>query len=230
VFDFTTFVSYSKVNKLARVFLYIYYFFRSVYYRGVVKTIRLLMYEPRYERRFNIKTLLIKKSDDEDNYHYQGASYYVLLELFKKISPTLKDKPFIDYGSGKGRALFCAEYCGFNQLIGVELDIELVELAKQNAKTYSQKRPGSSFTFIHQNALDYVIPTDAAVFYFFNPFSEVIMKQVAEKILESYNQNPREILVVYVNPKHKNVWEDAGFKLFLRENNSKYTEAIVYKL
>ena len=97
-----------KVNKLKTVFLYIFYFFRSVYYRGLFKTIRLLQFEGRYEKIFNIKTLQIKKSDDKDNFHYQGASYLVLLELLKKLPGELKNKIFVDYGSGKGRVLFCA--------------------------------------------------------------------------------------------------------------------------
>ncbi|MGZ3884139.1 MAG: hypothetical protein ACXVP0_11210 [Bacteroidia bacterium] len=195
-----------------------------------MKTLRLLGDEPRYEKRFNIKTLLIKKSDDQDNYHYQGASYYVLLNLLKKIPAKLKNKPFIDYGSGKGRALFCAEYCGFDKLIGVELDLELVRLSEENVKNYAMKRPESTFTMVHQNALDYEIPPDAAVFYFFNPFSAAIMKQVAAKIVESQRQHPREVLVVYVNPQHKDVWEENGFTLFLREGNRRYAEALVYRL
>lgn len=220
----------SKVNKLARVFLYIYYFFRSVYYRGLLRTIRLLAAEPRYERLFGIRTLMIKKSDDKDNYHYQGASYYVLLELFRKIPASFKDKPFVDYGSGKGRALFCAEYCGFDKLIGVELDAELVAQAGENVKSYTKKRPESNFTFVHQNALDYAIPEDAAIFYFFNPFSDVVMRQVAEKIRESHRLHPREILVIYLNPQHKDVWDEAGFKLKQREGNRRYAEALVYEL
>ncbi len=215
---------------MSSILLYIYYFFRSVYYRGPVKTIKLLLYEPRYEKLFGIKTLQIKKSEHLDNYHYQGASYMVLLDLLKKLPESTKQKPFIDFGSGKGRALFCAEYLGFNHLIGVELDKELVEEAIQNESTYSQKRKESTFSFIHQNVLDYKIPDDTEVFYFFNPFSDVVMRQVAQAILKSYEKNKRDIYIVYVNPKYKAVWEEAGFNLFLKEGNSRYTEALVYKL
>ena len=215
---------------MASILLYIYYFFRSVYYRGPVKTIKFLLYEPRYEKLFGIKTLQIKKSADKDNYHYQGAGYLVLLDVLKKLPNNLKNKPFIDFGSGKGRALFCAEYSGFNKLIGVELDLDLVNEAKQNEISYSKKRNESTFNFIHQNVLDYKIPDDVAVFFFFNPFSDAIMKQVANAILQSHQKNKRDIFIVYVNPKHKNVWEEAGFTLFLKEVNFRYTEALIYKL
>jgi predicted RNA methylase len=154
----------------------------------------------------------------------------VLLDLLKQLPLALHNKPFIDFGSGKGRALFCAEYIGFNYLTGVELDKELVDEAKANELSYTLKREGSSFEFIHQNVLDYKIPDDAQTFFLFNPFSGTIMKQVAQAILRSHEKNKREIFIVYVNPQFKSVWEENGFTLFFKEGNMLYTEALIYKL
>ncbi len=212
------------------VFLYIFYFFRSVYYRGLFKTIRLLRWEGRYEKIFNIKTLQIKKSDDKDNFHYQGASYLILLELLKKLPGELKNKIFVDYGSGKGRVLFCAEFTGFNNLLGVELDKELIDEAMQNIKTYSKKRKESKFIFVHQNALDFEIPNEAQVFFFFNPFSDNIMQKVADNILRSFRSYERDIYIVYMNPQFKEVWSHKGFETFFTDGNSRYAEAIIFRL
>jgi len=211
-------------------FLYIYYFFRSVFLRGPLLTIRLLLYENHYERLFHIHTASIKKSSHQDNFHYQGAFYKILLKLFKELPPDLRQRPFIDYGSGKGRALFCAEYSGFNRLIGVELDEELVQTSLTNLKTYSQKRPESSFEIHHINALDYKIPPDAAVFYFFNPFSDKIMKEVAKKILESFKSHKRELYIVYLNPKYKEVFYTLGFKEHRIFKSNFYTEGIIFTI
>ena len=189
----------------------------------------MLHYEGRYERFFGIKTMQIKKSDDEQNFHYQGASYMVLLELFKKLPEILKNKNFIDIGSGKGRALFCAEYSGFNNLIGVELDQELVEISNENVKLYSQKRKESHFHFTCENALTYVIPEGTSVFYFFNPFSEKIMQEVEKKISAYQIQNRSEIFIIYVNPQFKNVWINAGYETYYKEGNSRYTEALIFR-
>jgi 16S rRNA G966 N2-methylase RsmD len=189
----------------------------------------MLRYEGRYERLFGIRTMQIKKSDDTNNFHYQGASYLVLLELFKKLPEGLKNKNFIDIGSGKGRALFCAEYSGFNKLIGVELDQELVEIANENSKLYQLKRKESHFTFICENALTYVIPGGTSVFYFFNPFSEKIMQEVEKKISAFQTHNRSEVFIIYVNPQFKNVWLNAGYDTYHQEGNSRYTEALIFR-
>jgi 16S rRNA G966 N2-methylase RsmD len=189
----------------------------------------MLRYEGRYERLFGIRTMQIKKSDDAHNFHYQGASYMILLELFKKLPDTIKNKNFIDIGSGKGRALFCAEYSGFNNLIGVELDQELVEIANENVKHYLLKRNESHFTFTCENALNYVIPDETAVFYFFNPFSEKIMAEVEKKISAWQFHNSSEIFIIYVNPRFKNVWVTAGYDTYHQEGNSRYTEALIFR-
>ena len=188
-----------------------------------------MRYEGYYERLFGIKTLQIKKTNDIDNFHYQGASYYVLFELFKKLPGFLKNKGFIDFGSGKGRVLFCAENAGFNNLIGVELDKELVANASENLKRYLLKRKESNFCFSCENALNYVIPEDAATFFFFNPFSEKIMEQVVKIINDYQKKTNSEIYAIYVNPQFKNVWLDAGYEIYHTEGNKRYTEAIIFK-
>lgn len=193
------------------------------------KTFRLLRYEGYYERLFGIKTFHIKKTNDSDNFHYQGASYYVLFELFKKLPDFLKNKGFIDFGSGKGRVLFCAENAGFNNLIGVELDEELVVNAKENLKTYLLKRPESTFSFICENAVNFKIPDGVSTFFFFNPFSEKIMEQVAANISAYQKKNTAEIYIIYVNPNFKNVWLNAGYEIYHTEGNKRYTEALIFR-
>lgn len=153
----------------------------------------------------------------------------VLLDILKQLPDGFKNKGFVDYGSGKGRALFCAEYCGFNRLIGVELDKELNEAAKINLTTYSKKRPESTFEFINENALEFEIPEDCAVFYFFNPFSDVIMEQVAKRIFEYATDKQKEVMIVYLNPIYPKVWTKAGFTEDKIIKTNRYREAIIYR-
>ena len=49
------------------------------------------------------------------------------------------------------------------------------------------------------------------VFFFFNPFDEVVMLQVVKNILSSLKENDRKIYVVYINPLHKEIFLSAGF-------------------
>ncbi len=217
-------------------FQYIYYFFRSIRFRGLKNTFLLLTYERQYEKQFNINThsivnldsLTLAGANSEQLHHYQGASYFVLITLFKKLPLHLKDKPFIDYGCGKGRALFVAEYCGFTNLIGVDIAKELIEDANQNKLLYKKINPSSKIDFYFEDAITYQIPREAKVFYFFNPFGLEIMQKVIENIKESVASNPRKVYCLYLNPIYRKAFDGNQFKIEFEEKNKNYLEAVVY--
>ncbi len=218
--------------------LYIYYFFRSIWFRGPINTFKLLTFEGKYEKHLGIKTHSIVNLDkltlagmaSEENHHYQGASYYILFKVFNLLPTQLKSKPLIDYGCGKGRALFVAEQCGFTNLIGVDIAKELIEDAKANQLIYSKMYKDSKFNFLFEDATKYVIPSDAEVFYFFNPFGATIIQSVLNNIKESLIQNPRTIYCIYLNPKYKEVFETNGFKVFTTIKSWRYIEGIIYEM
>lgn len=206
--------------------LYIVYFFRSAYLRGLLNTFRLLKAEISYERRFGIKTSMIKKSDSAEFFHYQGASYRVLMQLFKTQDARTKNFHFVDIGSGKGRAVFVAEYCGYNQLTGIELGPELIEDARQNTNRYLLKRKESSIEFILANTLDYNFADRPTVYFLFNPFNAEILMRVLEKIKASTTS---ETWFVYMNPLFRKVFDKQGVPLVQELKTKRYLEAVIYK-
>lgn len=219
-----------------KLFQYIYYFFRSLWFRGITNTFRLLRYEGRYERRLGINThrienlgnLTLAANDSEQNHHYQGASYYILFSIFGELPAEVRNRPFIDYGCGKGRALFVAEQCGFTKLIGIDIALELIQMANENKAVYRKANPRSEIHFTFADAVSYQIPDDASVFYFFNPFGEEIMRQVTANIRESVKLYPRTVYCVYLNPKYRSVFEEEGFSVFYTKMNKRYLEGIIF--
>lgn len=219
-----------------RIFQYIYYFFRSLYYRGSVNTFKLLSYEGKYEKQLGINThsivnlnkLTLAGENSEQNHHYQGASYYILFSIFEKLPIETKNLPLIDYGCGKGRALFVAEQCGFTNLIGVDIAKELINDANANKAVYVRKNSQSKIDFLFEDATKYLIPDNAQVFYFFNPFGEEVLQKVIDNIKESVKQHPRKVYCIYLNPKYKAVFEENGFKVFYIEKNKRYLEGIIF--
>lgn len=217
---------------------YIYYFFRSLYYRGIVNTFKLLTYEGKYEKKLGIKThsivnlgnLTLAGENTDQNHHYQGASYYILFSIFNELPKETKNLPLIDYGCGKGRALFVAEQCGFTNLIGVDIAKELIDNANENKAIYKKSNPKSNIEFLFEDATKYKIPENAQVFYFFNPFGDEIMQKVIDNIKESVKVNPRKIYCIYLNPKYKAVFEKNGFEVFYIKKNKRYLEGIIYTL
>jgi SAM-dependent methyltransferase len=219
-----------------KAFQYIYYFFRSLYYRGFINTFKLLTYEGKYEKQLGINThsivnltnLTLAGESSEQNHHYQGASYFILFSVFNKLPENVKHNTFIDFGCGKGRALFVAEQCGFTKLIGVDIAKELIEDANANKLVYKPKNIKSEITFIFNDATKYELPNDACVFYFFNPFGEEILQQVINNIKVSVKENPRKIYCIYLNPKYKSVFDENGFEVYYIEKNKRYLEGIIY--
>ncbi len=224
--------------ELMKFFQYIYYFFRSLYYRGARNTFNLLTYESKFEKQLGIHThsivnlqkLTLAGENSDQNHHYQGASYYILYSIFNQLPSKTKAFPLIDFGCGKGRALFVAEQCGFTNLVGVDIAKELIEVANDNHANYKKKNQHSTIQFLFEDATQYHIPSNAEVFYFFNPFGEEILQKVIDHIKESVKTNQRTIYCIYLNPKYKAIFEKNGFEVFYTEKNKRYVEGIIYTI
>ena len=67
-----------------KILLNIYYFFRSIYLRGLINTLRIIFYETKAEKKYKINTTGIKASNSALNFHYQGANYFILEKPLKK--------------------------------------------------------------------------------------------------------------------------------------------------
>lgn len=203
-----------------------------------MNTFKLLSYEGKYEKMLGIKThhivnldeLTLAGDESDENHHYQGASYFILFSIFRKIPEKIKSSHIIDFGCGKGRAIFVAEQCGFKKLIGVDIAKELIDFANENKKLYKPKDLTSKIDFIFEDATKYVIPDDSSVFYFFNPFGEPVLQQVITNIKESVQKHPREILCIYLNPKYKAVFEQNGFVKIEEIKSWRYLEGVIYKI
>lgn len=207
------------------IFIGLYYFLRSILLRGLINTILLFKDERQYENALGIQTAEFKKSKSPDFFHYQGAGYALLYKILPEVFLLSGNLPFVDIGSGKGRALFVAEQCGFINLSGIELDESLVAGALINLKQYKPKHAGSEFHFVCANALDYPYPNQKAVYFLFNPFSEVVLKQVVASILKN---TQHQTWIIYMNPKYNKAIETQGFTIQKTFKTRFYTEAIVY--
>jgi SAM-dependent methyltransferase len=193
-------------------------------------------HEIRGEKKYNINTskiedvkkLSIKGDNIEHAELYQGANYYLLEKVFDHLQTIEANQSILDFGCGKGRVLTVAAYYGFSKIIGVEFAKELCDVARKNIIPVQQKFPEKIFNVIHANAVDHKIEKDTNVFFFFNPFDEVVMLAVAKNILLSLKENPREVYVVYINPVHKEIFMSAGFEQIYHFEKLKYIQASVF--
>ena len=206
--------------------LYLYYFFRSAFSRGLLNTLRLLNMEMQGEKHYGIHTSAIKKSGSAEFHHYQGASYLVLQKLFAGLPDPVKSFDFVDIGCGKGRVLFVAERAGFDRLSGIELDPELLAVARENESRYAFKRPNSSIQLIHANALEHAYKDQPTVYFLFNPFNEAVLRDVLKKIRESTRS---ETWFIYMNPLFPAPFAEQRSELVREVKTWRYREAMIYR-
>lgn len=134
---------------------------------------------------------------DQYRYPYEPTPY-VVLERLANSGFIRKNHTLLDYGCGKGRVgLFLAYQVGC-RCIGVEYDERVYEKAVENCvKAVS----GSRVSVVQRRAEEFRMPAEVDRCFFFNPFSVEILKAVLSRILESWYEKPREILLFFYYPQ-----------------------------
>ncbi|MEO6452577.1 MAG: class I SAM-dependent methyltransferase [Ginsengibacter sp.] len=216
---------------------YLHYFFYIAFnwnFRLALFTIR---HEVKGEKKYviatselnDLKKLSLKGNNFIHAENYQGANYFLLEKLFSHMQSINANNNIVDYGCGKGRVLVVAASYGFKKIIGIEFARELCEMAKKNILRLQYNFPEKFFNVIHADAVDYLIEDDINVFFFFNPFNEIVMLTVVKNILRSLKINPREVYAVYLNPVHKEIFMSAGFEEIYHFQKLHYIHGCILK-
>ena len=106
---------------------------------------------------------------------------------------------FVDFGSGKGRAVLLAARHRFKRVVGLEFSKELHAEATANIAKFREAGLLASpvVESIEADVLDFDLPDGPLVLYTFNPFGAAVMKPLLERIAASHRANPRKIYFVY---------------------------------
>ena len=135
-------------------------------------------------------------NSDEYRYPYEPTPYCVL-ERLADSGLIVKDDTVLDYGCGKGRVGFFLSHQTGAKAIGIEYDERIYRFAVENAKTAANS---AQVSFVSVSAEEYEVSDDVNKCYFFNPFSVEILREVMAKIMDSYYEQPREILLFFYYP------------------------------
>ena len=110
---------------------------------------------------------------------------------------------FIDIGSGKGRAVMMASEFSFRQVLGVELNPRLTEIARENlAKWAAFPHACTDLTVLQADALSFPLPDSPAVLYLFHPFDEHVLRLLLNRLVAlSHTRNaPLDIICIAPYP------------------------------
>ena len=120
---------------------------------------------------------------------------------------------FVDYGSGRGRALFLAVEHGFASAIGVEIEPTHHEVATTNLATY--RGPGGDrIRLIEGDARELPLPDGPVVVFLYNPFPRDVLAAVVAGVSASLRADPRPAWLIYEAPMDRDLIDaDPRFKL-----------------
>jgi SAM-dependent methyltransferase len=183
---------------------------RNIRKVGLVTTLRYVISDLVFDMKYQIDTintaqldtLQIASPNKALGTYYEGTNAYVFQKMISHVPLAPSQSTVVDFGSGKGKALFMAAERGFRKVIGVEFSIELVEICRRNLEIFKAKsRSKTEFEILHMDASEYTIPAEANLLFLFNPFNEQLTNRVIENILRSYDQAPREVWVMHLYPQ-----------------------------
>ena len=142
---------------------------------------------------------------DTHHYAYEPTPYSVLERLAGSGYIEAGDV-LVDYGCGKGRAAIYLNRVLNCRAIGIERDPALYLKAMANLESCSAKTHANDIYFFNLSAEEYAID-GANCFYFFNPFSDTILRPVLRRVFKSYYSQPRgmKLFFYYPSPEYEAV-------------------------
>ena len=172
------------------------------------------------DRRYGIDTRGIVEANEVDCVGEHGAQSNghepIQRLLFERMldaaAPDYAACTFIDFGSGKGRAVILAAHRPFKKVIGVEFSPTLHAIAQGNATRFHLRMPQAAPIELRcEDAALTAIPQSTLLCFFYNPFGESVMEKVLCNLRASLTAHPRPLKVLYRNPVHGALLDRADF-------------------
>lgn len=143
---------------------------------------------------------------------YQGSPGSDLSVHFDAIGIDYPNTVFVDLGSGKGKALMLAASRPFKKIIGVEFSAEFHGIALKNIDQFVSTNVNSSEVQCRcDDALQFEYPQGPLLLYLYNPFDQVVMNTVVERLTRSYRADPRSMIVFYMTALYEDLWDHLDF-------------------
>ncbi len=165
------------------------------------------------------RELLTGHASDRHITAYYGVAPSILRSLIeiwqlRSAPPFALDRyTFLDIGAGKGRAMLVAAENPFRQVLGVELNPQLADIAVRNfaiaqsPTTLAQGAPEllSSTTLLCGDALEISLPETPTLLHLFHPFEAPLLRKFLGRIETAFLTRPRQLDLLYVNAEHSAV-------------------------
>lgn len=146
--------------------------------------------------------------------HYEGSAIpkvqRALQVVQRQLGSALTRYSFVDFGSGKGLVVMLASRYPFHSVHGVEMAPDLHAIAESNIRKFQARNPDCPpLNLSCGDALAFELPRQDLVAYLYNPFDAVLMQRCVARLVDAAGQG-RQLIVVYVNPLHREIFAGDG--------------------
>jgi hypothetical protein len=148
----------------------------------------------------------------------EGNNYAAIEpERFNRVLASLQikfeDFTFVDFGSGKGRALLMASQFPFLRILGLEFSPQLHAIAQKNIEQYrARDQKCKNVHSLNVDFVDFALPAEPLVLFFFDPCRVRILQKIVAGIGQSLAECPRPLYLAYVapRPEHEQLFGSCG--------------------
>lgn len=150
------------------------------------------------------------------------SRFRAILDRWLRTPPELpiSNYAFVDIGCGKGRALLLASEQPFREIVGVELNPALAEIAQSNLNLWSAtQRPPMPIRALCADATQFELPSGPCLLFLYNPFAEPVLRKFLDHVESSFSDQPRPLDILHCNapsdralaehPAYQRLWSQA---------------------
>ena len=154
-------------------------------------------HEHTWDAALGVKTIGRDDTNADEYHHPYEPTPYAVLERLADSRLIGREDVVLDYGCGKGRVGFFLSHQTGARVIGIEYDDRIYAEALLNRNDAASRAKAE---FVLTGAETYALPPAVNRCYFFNPFSLEILRKVMARILESWYEQPRRLLLFFYYP------------------------------
>lgn len=154
-------------------------------------------HEHTWDAALGVKTIGRDDTNADEYHHPYEPTPYTVLERLADSGLIGREDVVLDYGCGKGRVGFFLSHQTGARVIGIEYDDRIYAEALLNRNDAASRAKAE---FVLTGAETYAVPPAVNRCYFFNPFSLEILRKVMARILESWYEQPRRLLLFFYYP------------------------------
>jgi hypothetical protein len=143
-----------------------------------------------------------------DGLPYYGVAPSMFSAIMEHLSTDPSETTFVDFGSGKGRALFLAAAYPFRRIVGLEILPQLHHIAVRNVERY-REATGNTIPIesVLTDSAAFEVPDGPLLAYFYNPFGEKTMTRVVRRLKEAHARTNQRIDVAYGHPSLETIFD-----------------------